>query len=135
LAKPRHVDRVFLLQHQEPDSEDFKIVGVYASEAEAKAAIDRLKGKPGFCDFPEWFVIEAYDLNSDQWADGFVPPTRREISGWGCLALILLAGALAYAAISGNWLSLPFIIAYGLFFVGVGALAKRNADKTDFRAH
>jgi len=48
------------------------LIGAYSSEAEAKAAIQRLKDKPGFVTFPEGFQIHPYELNRDHWPEGFV---------------------------------------------------------------
>jgi hypothetical protein len=48
------------------------LIGVYSSEAEAKAAIERVKGKRSFADFPEGFQIHAYQLDQDHWTEGFI---------------------------------------------------------------
>ena len=48
------------------------LVGMYESELDAKAAIDRLAAKPGFADFPSGFQIHSYELGRDGWVDGFV---------------------------------------------------------------
>ncbi len=77
---------VFVLQHLHvlPNGEeDVKMIGVYATEAAARAAVDRLRGQPGFRDFPEvvdpeadgppdGFWITRYPLNQDHWQEGFV---------------------------------------------------------------
>ena len=51
--------------------EDFeeraKLIGVYSDEEEAKRAIERVKGQPGFRDYPEGFLIDCYELNEDHW--------------------------------------------------------------------
>ena len=53
--------------------EDFELlIGVYSSEAEARAAIERVKNKRGFAEFQEGFQISPYQLNSDHWDEGFV---------------------------------------------------------------
>lgn len=66
---------VFLLQHayeRTPDSEEeVKTIGIYASRADAEAAICRLSKLPGFCDFPNQFVIDPYELGEDCWEEGF----------------------------------------------------------------
>ena len=55
------------------ESEDIELlIGMYESEAEAKAAIDRLAGKPGFVDFPNGFQVHTYELGRDSWVDGFI---------------------------------------------------------------
>lgn len=70
------IDVVYLLQHvredQENDDEDIKTIGIYASEAAAKAAVDRLKDQPGFRDYPEGFHIGPYPLGRDHWTEGFM---------------------------------------------------------------
>jgi hypothetical protein len=48
------------------------LIGMYETEADAKAAIDRLEGKPGFVDFPNGFQVHTYELGRDSWVDGFV---------------------------------------------------------------
>jgi homoserine kinase type II len=81
LARYREgVRSVYVLFHQfefrntkEEDIEDrAKLIGVYSNEEEAKRAIERVKGQPGFRDYPEGFVIDPYELNQDNWAEGFV---------------------------------------------------------------
>ncbi|MBU3890982.1 hypothetical protein [Methylosinus sp. KRF6] len=49
-----------------------KFIGVYRTEADAKAAIQRLRDKPGFCDYPEGFEISRCPLNKDNWPKGFI---------------------------------------------------------------
>jgi len=69
------METVFLLWHvQAPDTadEDELLIGAYSSEEEAKAAIERLKGKPGFVNAPDGFQIHPYVLNRDSWTDGFI---------------------------------------------------------------
>lgn len=55
------------------EAEDIELlIGMYETEAEAKGAIDRLAGKPGFVDFPSGFQVHAYQLGRDGWIDGFI---------------------------------------------------------------
>ena len=55
------------------ESEDAELlIGVYDSEVAAKAAIDRVRNKPGFADFPEGFQIHHRELGQDSWTEGFV---------------------------------------------------------------
>jgi len=78
---------VFIVQHLHvlPDGqrEDFKLIGAYRSLEDARAAIERLRSQPGFCDFPrllnplvddeeEGFYIDEFDLDKDYWPQGFV---------------------------------------------------------------
>ena len=48
------------------------LIGVYATEAEAKQAIKRLRDKPGFIDFPDGFQVHARELGVEGWTEGFV---------------------------------------------------------------
>jgi homoserine kinase type II len=70
------IGKVYLLsfvQERNSDEEDTELlIGVYESEEKAKDAIERLKDRPGFVDFPQGFVIDAYELNQDHWLEGFV---------------------------------------------------------------
>lgn len=68
---------VFLLWHvcrvnDDEDEEDEKLIGVYRTEEDAKAAIARLIDKPGFIDTQDGFQYHKYELNRDHWTDGFV---------------------------------------------------------------
>jgi hypothetical protein len=61
---------VHLLWHVHDDDE--KLIGVYATDADAVAAKERLKRKPGFVNTPEGFQIAEYELNQDHWTEGYV---------------------------------------------------------------
>ncbi len=130
------MDRAFLLQHVRFDDDepaDVKVIGVYSSKAAAQAAIERLKEQPGFRDYPDFFAIDEYDLDTDHWAEGFVGGTRRvDLPWWGCVGPLYLLGAIIYAAVRGRWIDLPFIVGYGLFFFGVTEFARRRAARIDY---
>jgi hypothetical protein len=67
--------KVYLLWfvQERDDSEDCELlIGVYSSEPKAKEAIERVKEKRSFADFPEGFQIHAYQLDQDHWTDGFI---------------------------------------------------------------
>lgn len=69
------MDIVYLLHHIRSDDEfgdDAKLIGVYRSSESAAAAIERLKGQPGFRDHVEGFLVEGYPLDRDHWEEGFV---------------------------------------------------------------
>ena len=77
-----HVEKaqstVFVLEHarykdddKNNDVEDFKIIGVFATEQQAQAAIEQLKSQSGFKDYPNGFHIDAYPLNQINWSQGF----------------------------------------------------------------
>ncbi|WP_435949839.1 homoserine kinase [Psychrobacter sp. DM8] len=72
-------DSVFVLEHtrfEEDDTDkdiaDFKLIGVFASESQAQAAIEQLKTQPGFEDYPNGFHIDEYPLGQINWSSGFV---------------------------------------------------------------
>jgi hypothetical protein len=66
---------VFLLWHSHDlgnGETDDKLIGVCSSEAEAAAARIRKLQYDGFRDAPDGFLIEKYELNRDQWSEGYV---------------------------------------------------------------
>lgn len=66
---------VFVVQHvhETPEGEEsVKFIGVYSTEALARAAIERLTAQPGFCNTPDGFQVDRYPLDKDHWTDGFV---------------------------------------------------------------
>jgi len=55
------------------DGEDTELlIGVYDTEQNANAAIERLRSAPGFVDFPQGFKVVSYEINKDHWTEGFV---------------------------------------------------------------
>jgi hypothetical protein len=67
-------ESVFLLWHVHKlnDTDEEKLIGVYRTEEDAKAAIQRLGKKPGFIDTPDGFQCSKYELNKDSWTEGYV---------------------------------------------------------------
>jgi hypothetical protein len=71
---------VFLLTHVHefsPEQEDIKIIGIYSTEAQARAAETRAKLLPGFAQATDGFHLDTYELDQDNWLEGFttfVPP-------------------------------------------------------------
>lgn len=69
------MNSVFLVWHTHrlsADDEDEKLIGVYRTHANAEAAINRLKDKPGFRDTPEGFEIAECVLDRDGWTEGYI---------------------------------------------------------------
>jgi hypothetical protein len=69
------VTRVYVVQHvhsSEDGTEDTKLIGVYSAREKAQAAIERLSRAPGFSDAPDGFHIDEYQLDKDQWTEGYV---------------------------------------------------------------
>lgn len=72
---------IYLLYHEyekEQERREEKLVGVYSSAAQAQMAKMRLRGKPGFRDHPDGFVIYEQELDKDYWEDGFITPDPQD---------------------------------------------------------
>ena len=63
---------LWFVQEQQQEEDTELLIGVYESEHSANTAIERLKGKSGFADFPQGFQIARYEVNKDHWTEGFV---------------------------------------------------------------
>ena len=65
---------VFIVQHSYEDGEheETKFIGVYASVADAEAAVVRLRDRPGFRNHRHAFTINACIVGQDHWTEGFV---------------------------------------------------------------
>jgi len=69
------LSKVYVLQHvhsSENDAEDVKFIGVYSSRKNAQEAIERLSRVPGFLETPSGFCIDEYQIDKDQWAEGYM---------------------------------------------------------------
>jgi len=67
-----------------PEGEDDieLLIGVYSSDHEARAAIERMKIKQGFADWPQGFEVCPYSLDRDHWTEGFVLDGKRCLPRW-----------------------------------------------------
>ncbi len=67
------MNKVYLLSHtrNEEELDGFKIVGIFSSRDSAEKAIELLKTKPGFCDYPDRFNVGGYEIDKIFWGDGF----------------------------------------------------------------
>lgn len=66
--------QVYVLQHVhalEDGEVDVKFIGVYSSRENAQAAIGRLNLTPGFSAAPAGFHIDEYQIDKDQWVEGY----------------------------------------------------------------
>ena len=73
---------VFLLWHlhEFPDGEeDTKLIGVYSTRELAERARERMVCQPGFGDLPLGFQICPYQLDKDNWTEGYVTETHDDI--------------------------------------------------------
>ncbi len=71
---------VFVLYHVhefKDGSEDMKIIGAYSSHQALTAAIERLRGQPGFRENPDLvedgsgFDFLECEIDKDNWTEGF----------------------------------------------------------------
>ena len=64
---------VFVLEHEyEWCGRDVtRFLGVYATQADASAAVSRFRLQPGFCDWPDGFSITECAIGEDRWSEGF----------------------------------------------------------------
>jgi hypothetical protein len=67
------IDCVYVLPHIDAH-EDEKLIGVYRTEKDSLAAMERAKEKHGFSEAGDRFVIDKYELNQDHWTEGFGRP-------------------------------------------------------------
>lgn len=72
----------FVKEMPEGEEDIELLIGVYSSEEEAKAAIERVKNLRGFVDFQQGFEICPYQLNRDHWTEGFVQDAKRTLPTW-----------------------------------------------------
>jgi hypothetical protein len=64
---------VYILWHiRDGDEENAKLLGVFSSREKAADCQRRALLRSGFADFPDDFTVDEYELNVDQWLDGFV---------------------------------------------------------------
>ena len=63
---------LYHVRYEDTDDEDVKVIGIYSLRKQAKLAIERMKKKPGFIDFPNGFQIIPSVLNRAEWLEGFV---------------------------------------------------------------
>lgn len=69
------IQSVFVVHHSYGDSESetYKLVGIFSSETLALKAVEVLRQRSGFHDYPEGFSVDNYKLNEICWAEGFGP--------------------------------------------------------------
>lgn len=68
---------VYLLWHGDDvgvGAPEPKLLGVYSTEAGAEDRIDRTlrEGAAGFVEFPGAFHIDRYEIDKDEWVEGYV---------------------------------------------------------------
>lgn len=64
-------DLWFTREYDEREDTELHI-GIFANRVDAEAAIEALKGKPGFREYPEGFEAHEVVLGQTGWRDGFI---------------------------------------------------------------
>ncbi|MBS0253645.1 MAG: hypothetical protein JSS36_00160 [Proteobacteria bacterium] len=65
--------KIFIVQHENPETADVKLIGVYSSHDAANSAVARLTVQPGFRGHPNGFSIDCYTIDKDHWVEGYGP--------------------------------------------------------------
>ena len=55
----------------EQDGDDVKLLGVYSSREKAEDRLIAARKTPGFADEPECFMVDGYEVDRDEWVEGF----------------------------------------------------------------
>lgn len=69
------MDHVYVVTHTWDDAngcEEAKLIGVFRTEEKANEAVERSRSLPGFCERPEDFFVDRYELDRIHWETGFV---------------------------------------------------------------
>ena len=61
----------FVVQEKDQDNNEL-LVGAYEGELSAQKAIERLRSKPVFADYPQGFQVHVRQLGQDSWTEGFI---------------------------------------------------------------
>ena len=75
---------VYLLQHsyeygKDCEHTETKTIGIYRTYKSAEAAAERCMKLPGFREYPKTcFYIDEYELDKDEWPDGFIEITAAQ---------------------------------------------------------
>jgi hypothetical protein len=64
---------LWFIQEREEGEDSELLIGVYRTKESAEAAIELVKDRPGFRDYPEGFQMHEYELDKiSSWSEGFV---------------------------------------------------------------
>jgi hypothetical protein len=70
---------VFVVQHENPHTEDVKFIGAFSSFETAQAAIKEVSQSKGFIDLKKSFFIDEYKIDEIHWKEGFVTMITQEV--------------------------------------------------------
>ncbi|WP_042161460.1 DUF7336 domain-containing protein [Paenibacillus gorillae] len=68
---------IFIVQHSYEVGEgslydETKLIGVYSSKEIAESVVEKFKRLPGFRDYLDAFYINEYEIDKDNWTEGFI---------------------------------------------------------------
>jgi homoserine kinase type II len=70
------MNRVYMLYHtygdEDEQADNRKLIGIFSDSEKARAALERVRDKPGFRDYPNGFEIFEEPVDILGWVDGFV---------------------------------------------------------------
>lgn len=72
----RHHDEHGVLEWDEEDGDDVKLLGVYSSRQKAQDRIAAARTVPGFREEPDCFLVDPYTVDEDHWVEGFISEPR-----------------------------------------------------------
>lgn len=55
----------------EEEGDNPKILGVYSTRERAEDRVGRARLLPGFRDEPDCFLVDGYELDTDEWSEGY----------------------------------------------------------------
>lgn len=73
---------VYTLWHEyqmDDGRDEEKLIGIYSTPEKANAAVEQIRGQPGFKDHPDGFNVYSCELDSTSWLDGFVTVYPHEV--------------------------------------------------------
>lgn len=80
-------------------------------------------------------VQQAWRRESDFWQqnDPYGDRFSKPLPPSCCVAFVLVPATLLYVPITGDWTAIPFVLVMTLLFWGVAQIARRRANRTDYR--
>jgi hypothetical protein len=72
MAEPRYVWLLWRGDDIHDDTPEAKLLGAHSSEELAQARTARCVDVPGFAEHPEAFEVTRYDVDRDEWTEGYV---------------------------------------------------------------
>ncbi|MEU7016382.1 hypothetical protein [Streptomyces sp. NPDC046385] len=71
-AEPRHFAEPGDFWADEEAGDDVKLLGTYSSREVAEIRVRKARDLPGFRDEPDCFYVEEFEIDKDEWTEGYV---------------------------------------------------------------